>query len=54
MGPYRISDILLNNRFKLKDITGILIRGVFYKDRLKAFIKDKNSTYAPIDPTTDS
>ena len=54
MGPYRISDILPNNRFKLKDITGIPIRGVFHGDRLKAFIKDKNGTYAHIDPTTDS
>ena len=42
-----------NNRFKLKDITGIPIRGVFYKDRLKVFIKDKDRTYAPIDPISD-
>ena len=44
MGPYRISEIRPNNHFILQDVTGTPIRGVFHRDRLKAFIKDPDGT----------
>ena len=43
-GPYRVTEVLPNNRFKLQDVTGTPIRGIFHGDRLKAFVKDLNGT----------
>ena len=53
MGPYRIVEALPHNRFKLQDVTGVPIRGVFHGDRLKAFRKDPDGTWEPLDTDKD-
>ena len=53
-GPYRVTEVLPNNRFKLQDVTGTPIRGIFHGDRLKAFVKDPDGTWEPVDADKDT